>query len=331
MATWTDYASRYSDNSLTDNLKELKNHFNEYFITGDAGKGIENLKLDIVGDEVLTADSDVTDHYVESNIAYQDQISIKPKTYTINGEVGELVWYQKDPISQTFGQVSQRLEGVISFLPIRSKGFNQFKTKAMKIFQWIDTASNAVSKLANLTEIGNNQQQAYMRLLEFRDARVPITIKSPWGILQNYVITNLKFTQPKDTKDKSFIGITFKEFRITRVTSVEFDASKYQGNALYENQPKIDDGQTDGDDRSIEEQALSDAANYPLAEGDSIAKNKDSICIFSGSTNQLKYCKVEEINGITSFSEITDKEGIRGANQGFVEEINNSILEGLFK
>lgn len=251
MATWTEYASRYSDNTLTDNLKELKNHFTQYFITGDAGQGIVNLKLDIIGDETLTADSDVTDHYVESNIAYQDQISIKPKIYTVNGEVGELVWYQKDPISQTFGQVSQRLEGVISFLPIRSKGFNQFKKKAMKAFQWIDTASNAVSKLANLTEIGNNQQQAYMRLVEFRDARTPLIIKSPWGILKDYAITNLKFTQPKETKDKSLISITFKEFRVTSVSSVEFDPEKYQGNALYENQPKIDDGSTDGTDASL--------------------------------------------------------------------------------
>lgn len=251
MATWTEYASRYSDNTLTDNLKELKKHFTEYFITGDAGQGVVNLKLDIIGDETLTADCDVTDHYVESNIAYQDQISIKPKIYTVNGEVGELVWYQKDPISQTFGQVSQRLEGVISFLPIRSRGFNQFKKKAMKAFQWIDTASNAVSKLANLTEIGNNQQQSYMRLVEFRDARTPLTIKSPWGILKDYAITNLKFTQPKETKDKSLISITFKEFRVTSVSSVEFDPEKYQGNALYENQPKIDDGSTDGGDASL--------------------------------------------------------------------------------
>lgn len=251
MATWTDYASRYSNNSLTDNLKELKNHFNEYFITGDAGKGIVNLKLDIVGDESLTADSDVTDHYVESNIAYQDQISIKPKVYTINGEVGELVWYQKDPISQTYGQVAQRLEGVVSFLPIRSRGFNQIKKKAMKVFQWIDTASNAVSKLANLTDIGNNQQQAYMRLVEFRDARVPITIKSPWGVLQDYVITSLKLTQPKETKDKSLISITFKEFRTTRVSTVKFDPQKYQGNAAFENQPKVDNGQTDGTNASL--------------------------------------------------------------------------------
>lgn len=266
MATWTEYASRYSNNSLTDNLKELKNHFNEYFITGDAGKGIVNLKLDIVGDESLTADSDVTDHYVESNIAYQDQISIKPKVYKINGEVGELVWYQKDPISQTYGQVAQRLEGVVSFLPIRSRGFNQLKKKAMKAFQWIDTASNAVSKLANLTDIGNNQQQAYMRLLEFRDARIPITIKSPWGVLQNYVITSLKLTQPKETKDKSLISITFKEFRTTSVSTVKFDPQKYQGNAAFENQPKVDNGQTDGTDVSISRKATSSDSGNPFKQ-----------------------------------------------------------------
>lgn len=258
MAGFTDLTNRFNHGAFGENqLSALKNQISQYFIVGEGTKGIANLRMDIIGDETLTVDSDVTDHYVESNTAYQDQISLKPKIYTVSGEVGELVWYQKDSASQIFGQVAQRLEGVISFLPIRSKSFTQFKTKAMKVAQWVDTASNVASKVSNLwnsatTGSLTHQQQAYQELLAMRDNRVPLPmIKTPWGILENYVITNLKFNQPKETKDKSYISITFKEFRTVSVATVEFDPKKYQGNALYENQPKTDNGKTSGKDESI--------------------------------------------------------------------------------
>lgn len=235
----------------SDLLSNVKNHIQSYFIVPSASKGTleyttAQLKLDIIGEETLTADSDVTDHYVESNIAYQDQISLKPKVYTLQGEVGELVWYQKDIAQQVIGQVAQKLEGVISFLPIRSKSFTQMKHKAMKALQWVDTASNVISKLDTLSNFGNNQIQAYSRLCDYRDSRQPLNIQTPWGLLEGYVITNLKFTQPKETKDKTLISISFKEFRTTSVKTVPFDASKYQANASFENQPKVDNGKTSG-------------------------------------------------------------------------------------
>lgn len=264
-----DLVNRFSKNDDAlglNQLRAVKDHIAEYFLMGNTEDGLVDLKLDIIGDETLTADCDVTDHYVESNTAYQDQISLKPKIYTINGEVGELVWYQKDKSSQIVGQVAQRLEGVISFLPVSSRSFTQFKKKAMKAAQWVDTASNAVSKLSNLMSLDilnekgektgtrsvTNQEQAYQYLVSFRDTRSILTIKTPWGILKDYVITNLSFNQTKETRDKTSISITFKEFRTVSLGEwVPFDTKKYQGNALFENQPEIDNGTTDGSDASL--------------------------------------------------------------------------------
>jgi hypothetical protein len=84
-----------------------------------------------------------------------------------------------------------------------------------------------------------------------RDGRSPLTIQTPWGILKDYVITSLKLTQPKETKDKSIISITFKEFRTTSVSTVKFDPEKFQRNAGIENQPKVDNGKTEGEDASL--------------------------------------------------------------------------------
>lgn len=299
MAGFTDLTNRFNHGEFGEKqLDALKSHISEYFIVGEGTKGIANLRLDIIGDETLTVDSDVTDHYVESNTAYQDQISIKPKIYTVSGEVGELVWYQKDSASQIFGQVAQRLEGVISFLPVRSKSFNQFKDKAMKVAQWVDTASNVASKISNLwnsatTGSLTHQQQAYQELLAMRDNRQPLPmIKTPWGILQDYVITNIKLTQPKETKDKSFISISFKEFRTVSVSTVKFDPEKYQGNAVFEHQPKTDNGTTSGLDESTsvpnnkegqEEMGLTEKSQ--IKYGGYISSVKDD----TGITYPIKY------------------------------------------
>lgn len=252
---------------------------------------LAELKLDIIGEESLTADSDVTDHYVENNTAYQDQISIKPKIYTVNGEVGELVWYQNDKKEQVFGQVSQRLEGIISFLPIRSKSFNQMKAKAMKALQWVDTASNVASKLTNLYDetAEGKQQQAFLQLCGYRDNRNVLRIQTPWGMLKGYVITNLKFTQPKETKDKTLISITFKELRTTHLSFVPFDPDKYQGNAIFENQPLTDNGKTSGRRETIARLATKDDKNNPFKmTGDIIDTGEEYICPVSDGTQQLE-------------------------------------------
>lgn len=241
-----------------ENIKTIwKDHIKSYWINSPGD--YVDLKLDIIGDETLNADCDVTDNYVESNTAYQDQITLKPITFTVSGEVGELVWYQSNSYAQRIGQVAQKLEGVISFLPVRSKSFNQMKKTVMKAAQWVDTASNVLSRLSSLVggsgfipESMSRQQQAYQLLVLYRNMRKPLTIKSPWGVLQNYVITNLEFKQPKETKDKSLITITFKEFRLVSIQTVPFDSQKYQGNAAFENQPRADQGKTDGQDASLE-------------------------------------------------------------------------------
>lgn len=291
--------------NITNALTGIKNHVEEFFLIGTNKKGsgkypLARLRLDIIGEETFTADCDVTDHYVESNIAYQDQISLKPKTFTIQGEVGELVWYQKDQDEQGLGQVAQRLEGVISFLPIRSKSFNQMKTKVMKGLQWIDTASNALSKLNTLSDsLGNGKQQsAFSQLCQYRDERAVLTIQTPWGFLEGYVITNLKFTQPRETKDKTFISISFKELRTTSIQTVPFDSAKYQANSAFENQPKNDNGKTSGKDVSLptfsEEQIKDSLPNLwsKLKKGDTLYISEDKINAFvidaNGETSILE-------------------------------------------
>lgn len=233
--------------NATENLSEyIKETINSYFILPSEETGIGNLKLDIIGEQTLTMASDVTDHYVESNTAYQDQISQKPIVYTIQGEVGELVYYEKDSIQTQVGYVSEKLSKIVSFAPSISRCFQQVSDKALKIAGWIDTADNLITRLDKLEVTQTQQQKAYLALIALRNARAPININTPWSDLSNYVITDIKLTQPKETKDKTLISITLKEFRETTLTTVPFKAQDYQNRLQDQKAPTVEQGQTTG-------------------------------------------------------------------------------------
>lgn len=233
------------DNTLQKGLQAVKNTVKTYFIKP---KGADDyVFMDIIGEQRMKIEADVTDHYVESNTAYQDQIALKPIQFTVSGEVGELVYYQTDKVQTEVGYVAQKLTNVASFLPSVSKVFRQSKDKVMKALQYVDTVDNIYTRLSHLNPDANKQQIAYLYLLSWWQLRTPLdVVESPWNTLKNYVITNVEFTQPKETVDKSFITITFKEFRTTDLEVTKFDPRNYQSRAGYQKAPNVEQGQTTG-------------------------------------------------------------------------------------
>lgn len=53
-------------------------------------EGIAGFLFDIVGDETIDLESEITDHFVENNTAIQDQIALRPEIITVSGIVAEL-------------------------------------------------------------------------------------------------------------------------------------------------------------------------------------------------------------------------------------------------
>lgn len=255
----------------------VKTTVNSYFIQPTDEIGIGGVKLDIVGEQTLTMESDVSDNYVESNTSYQDQISLKPIIYTIQGEVGELKYYQKNAAETYTGYVTEKLSDIASFLPTVSDKFYQVSDKALKLAGMVDSADNIITQLAKMdfkikeTEDGEKetvyhtqQQVAYLALIELRNARAPINVDSPWTVLQNYVIQNVKLTQPERTKDKTYITITLKEFRTTDLQTTAFNSSDYQGRLGYQKTETVDQGNTTG-------VLVSDAA-YAFMDSEKLSK-----------------------------------------------------------
>ena len=245
--------------SAVENLADyVSEQVSEYFFKPSDDLGIGGVKLDLIGEQVLKFGSDVTDHYVESNVSYQDQISLPPITYTIRGEVGELVYYQLDSKQTNIGYVEQRLTPIAAFAPVVSDRFSQISQKALEIAGWVDSADNIITRLSKMgftkkNENGENesgiytqQEIAYMQLIALRNQRQPINVTTPWTNLSNYVITDVTLTQPARTRDKTQISISLKEFRATDLRMTKFNANNYQGRAGSQRSLPVEQGQTTG-------------------------------------------------------------------------------------
>lgn len=234
----------------TELLSRTKKTVNEYFFRPNEEIGIGSVKLDIVGEQKLSLPSDSTDNYVESNIAYQDQISLKPLVYTISGEIGELVYYKKEAVDLVTGLVNQKLTSIAAFAPSRNKQANQVTHTLMKASAALDKADDIINKIKRLNTTETNQQAAYLALITLRNNRIPIDITTPWTNLANFWIQDIQLTQPKETRDKTLISITLKEFRTTDLSPIPFDVKKYQSRLEDQKAPVIEQGQTQGVPRS---------------------------------------------------------------------------------
>lgn len=213
------------------------------------GDKITELKLHIYGAETIQLNAEITDNYVESNIAYQDHIALKPKIFTVSGEVGELTWYKNDSVESVIEAIPQKLVPVVSFLPSITKKAQQITDKAMKIIGVVDSLdnfSNRVWQLLSNEDVDTEQKKSCAYLSLLWGNREPINIKTPFGTLNNYVIQNVEFTQPERTQDKSQVKISFKEFRIVNEKYGEFNLNKYQSRASAQKTSKKSKGKTSG-------------------------------------------------------------------------------------
>lgn len=229
-------------NDLVSESKEFTTWIKEK--EGDA----QSLKLDIIGNESITVGSDVTDNYVENNVSYQDHITRKPLIYTLEGEIGEVTYYNKDASNSVVEGLTTKLVPITTFLPSVSKKMYSVMNKTTKLLNLVDSIDNFVTRWSKLfTNEGNDlQSNAFCYLLSLWYIRKPITIQTPWRKLSGYVITNIEFNQPRETRDKTKIKISFKEFReVSKMTS-KFDPNKLFGRAQAQKSNLQDLGQTTG-------------------------------------------------------------------------------------
>lgn len=188
--------------------------------------GIAGFLFDIVLDDNVELESDITDHYIEDNTAIQDQIALKPARVTVRGIVAELTT-AKTVVDQLVKATNPLpLEPLL--LPVFTVGADQSMADAAAAAQGATSAATASQSIfalynnrAPTQPRQTRQSAAFLYFYDLYKSRQLFTVETPWGFWVNMAIESLRATQPEETKYASEFTITFKEIRIAQDITVD--------------------------------------------------------------------------------------------------------------
>lgn len=216
----------------------IANAVNQYIVRPTGGtptSGINGFVFDIFGEEEVTLESEITDHYVEDNYAIQDHIAQKPIRFLVKGYVGELTDLFPNTLLSILTTV-QSLDSVGLFLPAFSAQATQVyaKTAAIgnQIGNVISQAKNIYSILTDSSTTATKQQGAYSTFYNFWLNRQLCTVETPYGILYNMAIERVIPMQQENTRIISEFTVSFKQIRLATTLTTPLTINNPAGSGV---------------------------------------------------------------------------------------------------
>lgn len=221
------------------------------------------------GEQSVTIESDITDHYVEDNTAIQDQIALKPEVVSTHGFIGELNDVTPEAL-QLLKTAANKLTVIGAYTPQLTTTALIAYTEAFLLYQVAANAANAAvsawSSVANAVTgsdgqsvIGSNgltsassqdkQQTAFQKFYGFWRSRTLFTVQTPWAVFQSMAINSLRAVQDPETRVITDFEIKFKMIR-TATTKSSVIASSVDGQLKSQAAP-LDNGGTSAPVESI--------------------------------------------------------------------------------
>jgi hypothetical protein len=183
------------------------------------------------GDQTMTSESDVTDHFAEDNSAIHDQVSIKPLVYTTQGYIGELNNVPPNTALQIAQVTANKLTVISQYTPGLSATALEAYNQALFLYQTAANGANAAVSAYNSlsgssgesvvtggvvtskSSSQNKQQLAWQQFLGYQATRTLFTIQTPWAVVKNCVIMSMRSSQDANTQVVTEFSITFKQLR----------------------------------------------------------------------------------------------------------------------
>lgn len=185
------------------------------------------------GEQTVEFESDITDHYIETNSAVQDQISIKPIQVTTHGFIGDLNDVLPGSLQPFATAVTNVLSNISAYNPELTISTLNAYNEAFAAYQ---TAQSLVT--AALNKFGGSvpgmntstQSSVYAQFFSWWQQRALFTIQTPWTVLQNMAILSLRSYQDETTRTITDFQLTFKQLNFVTVQSPTTNA--ISGSAL---------------------------------------------------------------------------------------------------
>jgi len=187
--------------------------------------GIAGFVLDVVEDDGVELESDITDHFLEDNTAVQDQIALRPEVVTVTGQVAEVV--RTIPRTKIEAPVPNPLPLIPEMLPVFTPGAEAQQQQAAE-----DAADLKASITDDQTLYGyytsrlpqqpnqTKQSVVFGYLYQLWKGRQLFSVETPWGIFTNMAILSMGAKQPAVSKSVSEFSVTFKKIRVARSITV---------------------------------------------------------------------------------------------------------------
>lgn len=187
--------------------------------------GIAGFRFHVPETEQIKLENEITDHYVETNVAIQDHIVQKPITITLVGYVGDY-FYSNHKIQDLLAVIVSTAKVVKEFLPNFTDKVQQVKAdkyrntfgqtdklSAKETFQIFKEDLNDVDIFAimqSLFKFRSAQTRAYLFFEALWKSRVLFTVETSWKRFDNMAIQSIQATRDKNADITEF-SVTFKQ------------------------------------------------------------------------------------------------------------------------
>lgn len=217
------------------NLKQIaQSIFKKFADTANAtvnilgATGIAGFKFHVPQTESVRFESEVTDHYTDTNSAIQDHIARKPVTITVSGLVGDY-FYSVNQIEDFLALITPTITlvkelipqftPIIKFLKNRKASENyEINEKGQIVKSTEKTQFNGFdlfSLFQSLYKIKSAQARAFIFFEALWKSRATFSVETTWKRYDNMVVVSI---QPKrdNNADITEFTATFKQINTTQ-------------------------------------------------------------------------------------------------------------------
>lgn len=171
----------------------------------------ETLLFHYNGEQTVSLESDITDHYAESNDHINDQIALRPEVITTQGFIGELSDFLP-PELQAIKEIKDKLTSLSAVAPELSITAARTYNLAFQGYQAVQSVKKSVEALIT-GENQTEQQKQYSLFYGYWKARTLFNVQTPWAIFENMAIKTLTAIQSGETDKITTFEVTFKQMR----------------------------------------------------------------------------------------------------------------------
>ncbi len=239
--------------NLQDGNNYLNNIANKYIVKPKTAAGIGGFVFDVEGEDTLTYQAEITDHYIETNDPVQDHIAQRPVRIVLRGYVAELSKKAPQGVLGALSTIQNKLTAVPAYLGKYTPGAIQSIQKGITAAQsTVNTINLGIAKIQNIVGFlpgaapqKSKQEKAFAQLAALWESRQVFTVQTPWRYYDSMAIESLSFIQPEDTKTMTDISVTLKQLRFVEVTTVKA-SDVFGGRAALQRQASSAQGKTQG-------------------------------------------------------------------------------------